>query len=652
MPIITSGGQKYKPDKGTELRWDDFRGGLNSFFRDTEIRQDEMSQAYNLILKGKGIPTKRWGTDTYFNFTSTATGSVRSLIGYYPDGSDPELLAITDQGYLGKRDGASYASINGASWASGYNIEAAQLDEKVYFVSEQNYLKRYNGSALVGFSTIAVPTGLFATQYSGLASGSAKYSYRVTAVSEIGETLACTAYSLPSQPQDPANGLVRVSWTAVSTASGILKGYNIYGRDAGDERFLGSVGGENTVYWDDGSVTPAEFTYTPLLDTTGGFKAKYIIRWEDRLVFAGIEGEPSKVIISGRVPFHERFGLPYGNYVRIEPDAGDDITGLAIFGNRLIVFKERSVWQVTLEEIQIGNYTIYDPVPQLITASHGCVSHRTITPVENDIFFLSSRGVYVLGHEPNIAIDVLRTNEVSVKVRDFFNGLTATERKNTCAGYYDNRYIVAVPGKNQSICFDREKLAWTGPWNKDARIFEVFTDADGNEVLVSGEDDRPVILDWDEDYKTDEGSDIETIFKTKREDFGNWTSFKNVKNVYVNFKNTTGNINVNIYMEDRDGGVTNVKSFTITADPLEGAAGWGADMFGNTQWGDSEATADTPDTDDYVKWARIHEIGRNLQIEVQTVETTGTQNDYELLGIRADVKEIGKGLKGSAWDVD
>ena len=64
------------------------------------MRGDELVQADNLILIGKGVPTKRWGTKDYFQ--ASATGSVRGVIGLYQKDGTNQLLSITDQGVLTK----------------------------------------------------------------------------------------------------------------------------------------------------------------------------------------------------------------------------------------------------------------------------------------------------------------------------------------------------------------------------------------------------------------------------------------------------------------------------------------------------------------------------------------------------------------------
>ena len=63
----------YRANKDIPFTWDTFRRGLNTLLRENEIGAEELSQAENLLLKGKGIPTKRWGTNLYFQ-AGNATG--------------------------------------------------------------------------------------------------------------------------------------------------------------------------------------------------------------------------------------------------------------------------------------------------------------------------------------------------------------------------------------------------------------------------------------------------------------------------------------------------------------------------------------------------------------------------------------------------
>jgi hypothetical protein len=64
----------FKKRKDQEVIWDDFRGGLNLLLRPTELKQNELAQSDNILLKGSRVPTGRWGTSRYF--TVNATGSI------------------------------------------------------------------------------------------------------------------------------------------------------------------------------------------------------------------------------------------------------------------------------------------------------------------------------------------------------------------------------------------------------------------------------------------------------------------------------------------------------------------------------------------------------------------------------------------------
>ena len=315
----------YNPGRILEFDWDTFARGLNTVLRDNEIKKDELAQADNLVLIGRGVPTKRWGTALFYQ-AGNATGSVRGLKGFYKSDGTNELLAVTDDGYLTKRNGSSFTQLNGVSWASGFDVRMAQLNDTMYIVNGDRALARYSSPTLVGFATIAPPTILSASNLSN-ATGTSQKAYRVSAISVVGETLASTEFVLPNQPSslgDPAGGTIRLTFTSASNAS-LLRGFNIYGRDSGNERFIATVDATSTRYDDDGSAIPREFTFTPTSDSTGGPIAKYVVRHQDRLAFAGLANEGAKVLISGRAPFNERFDVGYGgNFIQIEKDAGDD----------------------------------------------------------------------------------------------------------------------------------------------------------------------------------------------------------------------------------------------------------------------------------------------------------------------------------------
>ena len=624
-------------------------GGLNTLLRPNELNSSELAQADNLVLVGRGVPTKRWGTSTYF--TGGSVGSVRGLKSFYKADGTNELLTITDEGFLRKRAGTSLASINGCSYASGANAFMTQLNDNIYIVNGVQTLTRYSSPTLVGFPTISVPALTGASNISN-ASGTSAKGYRLSAISQVGETLASSELEIDNQPVDlggDAGGVIRITWTGVSAASGILQGYNIYGRDLGNETFLSSVDAKTTTFLDDGSNIPTLFTYPPTADSTGGPVAKYVVRFQDRLVYAGILGEPSKVLISGKVPNHEKFDVSFGgNFIRVEPDSGDNITGLGIFKDRIIIFKAHSVWQITLNITQAGNFFITEPTLQLITSSKGCIAPRSICMVENDIFFLSARGVHSLGYQIGFTFDQLRANEASAKIRPFFLALPVSQLQNATAVYYDFKYIISFPGSGKTMIYDVLRQAWMGPWTFDTNVMEVYTDTNSVEhVLLGGYSDSK-INETSASFVNDNGNPIQTILATKKEDFGDWSLFKTVKSIFTDMKNVSGSVVVNLVLEQRTGAAVIAKSFNVV--PTTGNSGWGSDVWGTALWGDTGNKASSGNTDatDVIRWANINQAARTIQI---TVKTVNSNDNYELLGIRGEAKLIGSGFRPSSWRV-
>lgn len=641
----------YKPGKDIPFDWNTFRGGLNTYLQDTAIAKNELAQTRNLMLTGAGAPTKRWGSAAYFT-AGNATGSVRGLKGFYKSNATIELLALTDDGYLTVRNGSTFRTLTGASWGSGpsgVQVYMTQLNDNMYIVNGRRELVRYGNPTLTGFPTIAVPVITGASNISN-ATGSTIKSYQLTAVSQVGETAPSTRFELGAQPNELGGtngGTIRLVWTGVSTASSILQGFNLYGRNSGNERFLAFIPGNATIYIDNGGAIPKEFTYPPTADSTGGPIAKYVKRFQDRLVFAGIDGEPSRVLISGRVPNHEKFDLANGgNYIDIEPDAGDDIVQIETFTDRILVFKERSIWEVKLTTEQIGNFFVTVPTLKLVTGSYGCIAPASVVPVDNDVFFLSRSGVRSLGYQQGYLADVLRTAEISVKIRPVFSSLTTMQKQNAVATYFDNKYIIAFPGKDEIYIFDRERIAWLGPWSLDSTVFETFYDNDNDEHLLFASEGGVSVDEFKESYVDDKGTAIDTILKTRNEDFGDWTLFKNIRNIFTQLRNVTGTVSVTIKLENRKGSAFTAKSFNIT--PSSGNSGWGADMWGQSEWGDTNAAPAGIDAAFTIRWANLNKLGRLMSL---TFTTTERAADYELLGIRGDVRAVGRGIIPGIWRI-
>lgn len=635
----------FKKRPSLESEWNTFRKGLNLLLRPTELGRDELAQADNIMLVGSGVPTGRWGTSQYF--TVNATGSIQGFATYNNTASlTNELIGYSDEGYLARKIGTSSEVISGQSYPSGSVVRAEQLGGYTYFVSKNRPLTAYNGNMLAVFATISAPTGLTATNFSG-ATGSYQWSWKVTALgANGGETTGSTNIILPNLPQDLTRTQVNITWSAPSAAS--LAGYQVYRGLPGDETLLSAVGASTTSYQDFGSPA-SETIFPPLANTTGGVKSQFIVKFNDRLLMVD-QSDPTKLLISGRYPNQARFNwVDGGGSVYIDPDSGQDITGISIQqgSDKIIVFKNFSSYAVSLDLVTIGNFTVLDPSYQPISTAIGASNPDTIQIVENDVFYFGRKGLYVVGYEPNF-LSIIRTNEVSAKVRPYLANLNDDDYNNANTMYIDNKYLLSFPNRKEILVYDRERGAFAGVWKLPFGITRMkkYVDGSGTEKWVVGTTTNQSYT-FEPSVNSDNGETITKTLRTNKEGFGEWNQLKIISFFYTLLRNITGSVTVNIIMEDRNGASSTVKTFTIEGSAISGNSGWGSVMWGGSQWGQLRGDPVTG-SDEFPRWGQLFKSGRLVQIEVSCTEAN---SNFELLNVKMTANSQGQNSLSSALRV-
>lgn len=642
MPFLNNRTPSYKPQKEFDINWDKFNGGWNNIFKPTELKPNELSQADNMMLVGEGVPSGRWGSVEDF---LAGVGMPRFLGTYNKSQvSQNDLLAITDAGYLVKKSGASYTIITGASFPSGIDVTATQLGGNLYMAGgpSRTFVK-YDGTNILPYDPISTPTGVAVSNLSG-ASGFTTWSWRVAANSIVGETLASTPVSLATLPLDLTSALIRLSWSPVSAASGTLKSYSIYRGNPGAETLLGVVDYNTTTYLDNGQ-TASDVIFPRTSDTTAGPRARYLAKLDDRIVLSGFDDDPSRVDISARYPYQDRFHwADGGGFTYVDPDGGENVSAVGVVNSQgtdyqaasILIFKPNSVHRVVLSLAQIGNFAVLDPQVQTLTTSNGCSSHKSVVQVENDVFYFGRKGLYTIGQEPNF-LNQIRTNELSARIRNYVRGLTDADFKNATAAYIDNKYILSFPDRQETVIYDRERLAFMGPWKTPWGITHwlKYLDTSGNENWLAATDEGPYIRKFSDSIIDDSGTAVSKILRTKKEEITTWSSLKIIKLLYVLFRSVRGQVTVNIRLETKDGNLVTTKSFNITS--ALGTGGWGSDQYGTQSYGQTEATVSLTG-EELVRWTQLYKIARVIQIEVQS---TSANTNFEFLGTRFTAQDLG-----------
>jgi hypothetical protein len=149
-----------------------------------------------------------------------------------------------------------------STWFGNYQMTRAYVD----CWGAWNGLVNATGLASRTLPAPVMVTGIFTQNATGsLANGT--YYYKVSAVNELGETLASTI----EQSYTITTGGVKVTWKAVPGAIA----YNVYGRNTGAQLFMAQVSAnmntnssDNCLFTDDGSITPSGAL--PTKNTTNG----------------------------------------------------------------------------------------------------------------------------------------------------------------------------------------------------------------------------------------------------------------------------------------------------------------------------------------------------------------------------------------------
>jgi hypothetical protein len=267
--------------------------------------------------------------------------------------------------------------------------------------------------------------------------------------------------------------------------------------------------------------------------------------------------------------------------IDINRNDGQRITGLGFFQDVLIVFKESSIYQLYFNESN-------GFVVERITTSYGAVCHGAIASVENDCYFLTEKGVYVLGNEPNYFASI-RTNELSSRVKPLIQRINPRFYERCNAHYTDDRYFLSVPLDQSETCnvvivYDRRFYAWAVWEDITVNDMMTFKDVDGSSFFYFTDYSNPLMHYFTPGSYNDNGAPINAVFVTRafegkiidREKY--WYVFRPI------FRLTTGAVQVSYITE------LGAVGTPVSVNPTN-KGGIGMDLFGASLLGASQ-----PDT--------------------------------------------------------
>jgi hypothetical protein len=432
-----------------------FAGGQASGLQSDLLAENQVQQLVNMTLSPKGSLETRRGLT---NFNTTATSQEGSIGGMrYFDTAQYENLVTVTQGRLYSINSNGSATLHPADeiwdsftgatriwnnenqqWADGFStnfdvkVSMAQFNDKMYLADADGPLYYFDGDV--------------ATRQGG----------KVRAITiSTGGTGYTSATAIVTGPD--WGGTLPTLITQV--AGGAVTGVTVV--DGGS----GYSGAPTVTIIGNGSGATATATVSP-----PPLNLRLLINTGNRLFGVGSAGNRNTLYASDIL---DASIWDAANSVVVNADDGDEITSIVpYYENRIIVFKKRRIFQVTIPPDMTS---AADWVIQLISNNTGCVAEGSAVQVNSDIFFLSDDGIRSLVR--SAADDFTSVGlPLSEVVKDVIQEINVAEIGICTAAFYDNRYFLAVPTASNDfndtiIVYNTVLGAFEGTWTPNVMQF-------------------------------------------------------------------------------------------------------------------------------------------------------------------------------------
>jgi hypothetical protein len=381
---------------------------------------------------------------------------------YYDTSQSERLIAVT-QGRLYTIDSNGNAQLRPADeiwnnltgatriwdneaqqWADGFStnydvkVSMAQFNDKMYMADADGPLYYFDGASTGG-------TGI-ATRQGG--------KVRAITVTTAGSNYT-SATAVISGPD--WGGTLPTLITTV--AGGAVTGVTVV--DGGS----GYSGAPTVTIIGDGSGATATATVSP-----PPLNLRLLINTGNRLFGVGSSGSRNTLYASDIL---DASIWDASNSIVVNADDGDEITAIVqYYQNRIIVFKKRRIFQVTIPS---DATTAADWTVELISNNTGCVAEGSAIQVNSDIFFLSDDGIRSLVR--SAADDFTSVGlPLSEVIKNVIQEINVAKIGIATAHFYDNRYFLAIPTESNDyndtiIVYNTTLGAFEGTWTPNVMQF-------------------------------------------------------------------------------------------------------------------------------------------------------------------------------------
>lgn len=188
----------------------------------------------------------------------------------------------------------------------------------------------------------------------------------------------------------------------------------------GQGQLFGMNGTDTPQQWDGSAGSSSAWTASSGTLPNG----KYVVYAGNRVWVAGVASDPSGLYWSD---IGDPRVWPAENINRFDPNDGDVITGLAVYGPYVVVFKERKSFVVT--DLDTG-------AERKLSETIGTVGHRSVVDTPRGLLFLAADGAIYSTNGSTVQM-------LSDKVSPTLRALVASQRRNVAAVLFANHYYLS-----------------------------------------------------------------------------------------------------------------------------------------------------------------------------------------------------------------
>ena len=579
-----------------------FDGGLNSKYEPQIIADNEAQSCANVVFDDLG------GVATRQGYSQVNTGLVNSnpCDGLYTanwNNGNQSMCAWfgTDMYVLSSTTFVTVPSAQGI-YATGA-VKFNEMYQNVMFIGDGGTPYKYDEGVFTRHG-VEVPS-LVADGGTRTAGGNliGDYHYKVTYVNTqvvegdvstgtatlvgtaSGEQILVTGIAVPAQ----SFGVDAKYLYRTVAGSGI----------SGTYYFVTSLAASTTTYTDNiasaaqGSVAPTDAGKPP--------RYKYLKTFQERLFFND-EDNPMYLWYSD---LGNPFTVKSTNFIKISDGDGEVITGLAVQGSSLIVFKENSVWIIYMPSTDDTGW-----IRLKSNSKYGCASHKSIVEYEQQLMFLGQQNKKITGFYA-FSGNTTEPDATALRATTMFGDaksdriepdteLFQNANKDRSVGrawenklWFTSTYGVGQATNNRVYQFDfvrRGNSRKIGSWVPFTGMsFNDFSVLDGK-LYAATSDSTGFVYQLQDGSYTDNGSGIDSFFETKEFDGG-----KNLRHIDKDFRQANFTVETlgdwkmrlshRIDSEKGDGNAQDV-------DLNPGGSLWGTASYGADPWGGGKTRID------------------------------------------------------------